>query len=305
MAATIDSESAELNKALARVAGAVEEALSGILPAVEGEGPEATLFEAMRYVTLGGGKRLRPFLVVATAGLFEVPENIAVRVGAAVELIHSYSLVHDDLPCMDDDPVRRGKSACHVKFGESTAVLVGDALVPLAFEVLADAKTHPDAAVRGELVGRLARAAGCGGMVGGQMIDLAAERLDPDIGTVTRLERLKTGALIEFCCEAGGILGRADAKEMRALAGYAHDLGLAFQIADDLLDVEGDAERLGKAVGKDAARGKANFVTILGTDQAREQARLLAAQAAGHLEPFGASAQLLRDVTRYVVARSR
>ncbi len=300
-----ESESRELTRAMARVARAIEETLAEILPEPEGEGPESTLFEAMRYATLGGGKRLRPFLVVATAGLFAVPESVSLRVGAAVELVHSYSLIHDDLPCMDDDPMRRGKPSCHVEYGESTAVLAGDAMVPLAFEVLTDVRTHPDAAVRGELVARLAHAAGPAGMVGGQMMDLAAEHLELDIGEVTRLERLKTGALIEFCCAAGGILGRADAKELRALAAYAHDLGLAFQIADDLLDTEGEERQVGKAVGKDAARGKATFVTILGADKAREQARLLAGQAARHLEPFGESACLLRDVTVYAVARTR
>jgi farnesyl diphosphate synthase len=299
------SDTQNLTEAIARVAGAVEETLAAILPTTDGAGPEATLFEAMRYASLGGGKRLRPFLVVATAALFDVPESVSLRVGAAVELIHSYSLVHDDLPCMDDDPMRRGKPSCHIKFGESTAVLAGDAMVPLAFEVLCDTNTHPDAAVRGELVARLAHAAGPNGMVGGQMMDLAAEKLDLDIGEVTRLERLKTGALIEFCCEAGGILGRADAKALRVLGAFAHDLGLAFQITDDLLDVEGEAQRLGKAVGKDAARGKATFVTILGPAKARDQARILSEQAARHLEPFGADARLLCEMTRYVVARTQ
>ena len=305
MAVIDDGVSSELTEALGRIAGAIEETLAGILPKAEGEGPEATLFEAMSYATLGGGKRLRPFLVVATAGLFDVPESVSLRVGAAVELIHCYSLVHDDLPCMDDDQVRRGKPSCHVRFGVSTAVLAGDALVPLAFEVLADANTHPDAAVRSDLVVGLAHAAGPGGMVGGQMIDLAAENVDLDIGGVTRLERLKTGALIEFCCAAGGILGRADAKEQRALSAYAHDLGLAFQIADDLLDAEGEADRLGKAVGKDAGRGKATFVAILGPDKARAQARLLAAQAAAHLDMFGDQARLLRELAGYMVGRSQ
>ncbi len=305
MAMIQDSDVKNLAEAMAAVAEGVDETLAAVLPTAEGDGPEATLFEAMRYATLGGGKRFRPFLVVATAALFDVPEAVSLRVGAAVELIHSYSLVHDDLPCMDDDQMRRGKPACHVKFGESTAVLAGDALVPLAFEVLWDSRTHPDAAVRGELISHLAHAAGSGGMVGGQMIDLAAERLDLDIGEVTRLERLKTGALIEFCCQAGGILGRADAKELRILGAFAHDLGLAFQIADDLLDVEGEAQQVGKAVGKDAARGKATFVTILGPDKARDQARLLAQQAAQHLESFGEGARLLAEVAGYVVARTK
>ena len=305
MAPNGHQHSESLNAALIRIAGAIEEALSDILPTSEGQGPEATLFEAMRYASLGGGKRLRPFLVVATAGLFDVPEAVSVRVGAAVELVHNYSLVHDDLPCMDDDSLRRGKPSCHVRFGESTAVLVGDALIPLAFEVLADAKTHPDAAIRGELVSGLARAAGAGGMVGGQMIDLAAEHQHLDFGEVTRLERLKTGALIEFCCAAGAILGRAEAKQRRALGAFAHDLGLAFQIADDLLDAEGDAERVGKAVGKDADQGKATFVAILGAGPARDQAALLARQAASHLDMFGDRAGLLRELTRYVVGRDQ
>jgi len=299
-----ESAPQELSDALAQVAGEVDRALSQMLPEPEGEGPEATLFEAMRYATLEGGKRLRPFLVVATARLFEVPDAVSIRVGAAVELVHSYSLIHDDLPCMDDDPMRRGKPSCHVKYGESTAVLAGDAMVPLAFEVLADIRTHPDAAVRAELVVRLAHAAGPRGMVGGQMIDLAAEGLDLNIGEVARLERLKTGALIEFCCVAGGILGRADAKELRALGAYAHDLGLAFQIADDLLDAVGEAEQVGKAVGKDAARGKATFVGILGAAGARDQAQLLARQAAAHIEPFGPAARLLIEVADYAVART-
>jgi farnesyl diphosphate synthase len=305
MAMIQDRGSSELNEAMARFAGAIEETLGEILPKGNGNDPEAPLFEAMRYATLDGGKRLRPFLVVATAGLFEVPENVSLRVGAAVELIHSYSLVHDDLPCMDDDDMRRGKPACHVRFGESTAVLVGDALVPLAFEVLADPKTHPDPAVRSELVVGLAIAAGSRGMVGGQMLDLASENHDLDIGAVTRLERLKTGALIEFCCAAGGVLGRADARSQRALSAYAHDLGLAFQIADDLLDVEGDAAQLGKAVGKDEGQGKATFVAILGPEKARAQASLLARQAAGHLEVFGESARLLCDVSGFVVGRNK
>jgi farnesyl diphosphate synthase len=299
-----DSEPLEFSEALAQVAGEVERTLSSILPRPEGEGPEATLYKAMRYATLDGGKRLRPFLVVATARLFEVPDHVSVRVGAAVELIHAYSLIHDDLPCMDDDPIRRGKPSCHVEFGESTAILAGDAMVPLAFEVLADARTHPDAAVRGELVAGLAQAAGARGMVGGQMIDLAAEGLDLDMGEVARLERLKTGALIEFSCVAGGILGRADAKALRALGAYARDLGLAFQIADDLLDAEGKADEVGKTVGKDAARGKATFVGILGPEGARDQAHLLARQAAAHLEPFGARARLLTEVADYAVART-
>lgn len=305
MSAIGDGASQDLTEALAGIAGRVEETLASILPDTGGQGPEAHLFEAMRYAALGGGKRLRPFLVVTTAGLFDVPEAVSLRVGAAVELIHSYSLVHDDLPCMDDSPLRRGKPSCHVRFGEATSVLAGDAMVPLAFGVLADPKTHPDASVRGDLIAGLARAAGPAGMVGGQVIDLAAEGMELDIGAVTRLQRLKTGALIEFCCEAGGILGRADSKELRVLGAFARDLGLAFQIADDLLDAVGEAGRVGKPVGKDAGRGKANFVTILGPDKARDQARLLARQAAAHIEAFGEQARLLREAAAYVVGRTQ
>lgn len=297
-----DSGPVPLTAALARIARATEEILDQVLPDA-GDGPEAILFDAMRYATLAGGKRLRPFLVVASAHLFEVPELRALRVGAAVELVHNYSLIHDDLPCMDDDELRRGKPACHVRFGESTAVLAGDALVPLAFAVLTDPRTHPDVVVRAELVAGLAQAAGARGMVGGQMIDLAAERLELDIGEIIRLERLKTGALMSFCCEAGAILGRAEEDDAKALAAYAHDLGIAYQIADDLLDVEGDATATGKRTGKDLARGKATFVSILGIDKARAQARLLADQAAAHLEPFGEAAQPLADLARFVVER--
>jgi farnesyl diphosphate synthase len=303
MSAENASGTQTLEIAMTRAAHAVEDALSAILPEDDSAGAEAHLFEAMRYSTLGSGKRLRPFLVLTTAALFEVPEAVAVRAGTAVELIHTYSLIHDDLPCMDDDPLRRGKPSCHIKFGEATAVLAGDALMPLAFEVLSDPVTHPDAAIRVALVSSLAVASGARGMVGGQMLDLAAEDKDMDAGEIAHLERLKTGALIAFACDAGAILGRASDSERRVLAAYAHDLGLAYQMADDLLDVEGDSGLMGKATGKDAARGKATFVAALGADETRTRARLLADQAAAHLEPFGARAKLLRDVARFVVER--
>lgn len=303
MAAENASGTQTLEIALTRAAHAVEEALSTLLPAGDNGGGEARLFEAMRYSALGSGKRLRPFLLMATAAMFEVPEAVAVRAGVAVELIHTYSLIHDDLPCMDDDLMRRGKPSCHIKFGEATAVLAGDALMPLAFEVLTDPATHPDAAVRVALVSSLAIAAGARGMVGGQMLDLAAEERDMDAGEIAHLERLKTGALIAFACDAGAILGRASDGERRALAAYAHDLGLAFQMADDLLDVEGDSGVMGKATGKDAARGKATFIAALGIDETRTRAGLLVDQAAAHLEPFGPRAKLLRDVARFVVER--
>lgn len=267
-------------------------------------GLDARVFEAMRYAVLAPGKRLRPFLVLASAQLFSVGRRSALQVAAAIELVHAYSLVHDDLPAMDDSDLRRGRPTCHKAFDEATAVLAGDGLLTLAFEVLAHEDTHGDPAVRCELVAALAAAAGCHGMVGGQMIDLIAEkRPDLDIGAITRLQRLKTGALIAFACESGAILGKAPMELRLALRGYAHDLGLAFQIADDLLDVEGSAGETGKPVGQDAAAGKATFVSILGVERARAQAQLLVSQAAAHLDLFNERADFLREAARFVVDR--
>jgi farnesyl diphosphate synthase len=268
------------------------------------EGLESRVFEAMRYAVLAPGKRLRPFLVLASAKLFSVARRSALQVAAAIELVHAYSLVHDDLPAMDNSDLRRGRPTCHKAFDEATAVLAGDGLLTLAFEVLAHPDTHGDAAVRSELVAALAAAAGGHGMVGGQMIDLIAEhRPDLDIGAITRLQRLKTGALIAFSCEAGAILGKAATEARLSLRGYAHDLGLAFQIADDLLDVEGSAGETGKPVGQDAAAGKATFVSILGIERARGQAQLLVSQASAHLDMFEEKAELLRQAARFVVER--
>ncbi len=267
-------------------------------------GLEARVFEAMRYAALAPGKRLRPFLVLASAQLFAVARRSAVQAAAAVELVHAYSLVHDDLPAMDNSDLRRGRPTCHKAFDDATAVLAGDALLTLAFEVLAQPDTHGDPAVRCELVAALAQAAGAAGMVGGQMIDLIAEhRPDLDIGAITRLQRLKTGALIAFACEAGAILGKSPSEPRLALRGYAHDLGLAFQIADDLLDVQGSAGETGKPVNQDAAAGKATFVSILGVERAQAQARLLVGQAIRHLELFGEKADLLRQAARFVIDR--
>jgi farnesyl diphosphate synthase len=267
-------------------------------------GPEARVVEAMRYSALAPGKRLRPFLVLAGAQLFSVSRRSALQAAAAVELVHAYSLVHDDLPAMDDSDLRRGRPTCHKQFDEATAVLAGDGLLTYAFEVLAQPDTHGDPAVRCELVTALAQAAGANGMVGGQMIDLLAEN-DPslDIGAITRLQRLKTGALIAFSCEAGAILGKAGREQRLALRGYAHDLGLAFQIADDLLDIEGSAAETGKPVGSDAAAGKATFVTILGVERARAQAALLVRQAVSHLDLFEKKADLLRQAADFVINR--
>lgn len=290
-----------LNDALADTAAQVEKFLDQLL-AVE-DAAEHRLHEAIRYATLDGGKRLRPFLVMQSASLFGVGERSALRTGAALELIHCYSLVHDDLPAMDDDDLRRGKPTVHKQFDEATAILAGDALQPLAFEVLAHPETHSNANVRADLISALARASGAHGMVGGQMIDLQAETETFDIGQITRLQRLKTGELIAYACEAGAILGQAPKKAHEALRGYAHDLGLAFQIADDLLDVEGSVEEVGKAVNKDEDAGKATFVSILGVERARSQANRLADQAIAHLALFGDKADLLCQTAKFVVER--
>ena len=292
----------KFEEALEAAAGAVEGELDRILPIV-GEGAEGELAEAMRYATLGGGKRLRPFMVIASADIFNVVKRHAVRVAAAIELVHCYSLVHDDLPCMDDDILRRGQPTVHVKFDEATAVLVGDALLSLAFEVLADEATAEDPHARIELVRGLAAASGAIGMVGGQKIDLWAENERLDETKIIRLQRLKTGAMIAFAGEAGAILAGAEPSARQALRMYAHDLGLAFQIADDILDVTADTEELGKTAGKDIEQGKATFVTLLGLEGARERARMLSTQAVAHLEIFGERADALRALADFVVAR--
>jgi farnesyl diphosphate synthase len=271
---------------------------------VRPEGPEARVVEAMRYSALAPGKRLRPFLVLASAQLFSVSRRSALQAAAAVELVHAYSLVHDDLPAMDNSDLRRGRPTCHKQFDEATAILAGDGLLTYAFEVLAQPDTHGDPMVRCELVTALAQAAGAAGMVGGQMIDLLAENDSTlDIGAITRLQRLKTGALIAFSCEAGAILGKAGREQRHALRGYAHDLGLAFQIADDLLDIEGSAAETGKPVGSDAAAGKATFVTILGLERARGQAAALIRQAVAHLDLFEEKADLLKQAADFVINR--
>ena len=289
--------------ALSFAAESVERTMDRLLPS--GTAGEARVFEAMRYSSLGGGKRLRAFFVLAGATLFKVSPLPALRTASAIEFVHAYSLIHDDLPAMDDDDLRRGKPSCHRQFDEATAILAGDALQALAFEVLAHEDTHGDPAVRVGLIAELAKAAGARGMVGGQMLDLLAEQegSDQSIGAITHLQRLKTGALISFSCTAGAVLGKASEQARAALSMYAHDLGLAFQIVDDLLDIEGSAAELGKTPGKDEAAGKATFVSILGVERARAQAGMLAKQAAAHLEPFGEAASLLRQATEFVVAR--
>jgi farnesyl diphosphate synthase len=292
----------ELRSCMATVAEEVEALLDRTLPAVTG--PQARLHEAMRYAMLGGGKRIRPFLAVAGADLFEVPRACSLRAGAAVELIHGYSLVHDDLPAMDDALTRRGRPSCHRQYDEATAVLVGDALQSLAFELLADPATHPNAEVRCALVGGLAKAAGAAGMCGGQMIDLLAEGRALELPQILELQRLKTGALIGFACEAGAILGGAAAAARQALRGYAADLGLAFQIQDDLLDVTGDAEVTGKDSGHDAAAGKATVVALLGVAGSRRRLEALRRSAIAHLDRLGEGTGVLRAVFEFVISRS-
>ncbi len=299
------SRTVHLPDALAEVA-ALTDALFDRWFVVPAE-PRARLYEAMRHAAIGGGKRLRPLLVVATADLFDVDRERSARVAAAIEAIHAYSLIHDDLPCMDDDDLRRGRPTVHRAFDEATAVLAGDALHALAFEVLADEATHSDPRVRIELVRLVALASGPDGMAGGQMMDLAAESAEAlfDLPTVTRLQQLKTGALIGASVEAGAVLGRASDEARTRLRGYARDLGLAFQIADDLLDEEGDEAVAGKALHKDAGAGKATFLTHMGADGARAQARLLARQAVDHLGSWGVEADVLRAVARFVTERDR
>jgi farnesyl diphosphate synthase len=287
--------------AMATNAEAIERELDRLLPPPTGS--QARLHAAMRYATLGGGKRLRPFLVVASGALFDVAATQARRVGAAVELVHSYSLVHDDLPAMDDALTRRGRPSCHRQFDDATAILAGDALQTLAFEVLAEPTTHPDPAVRSRLVQGLAAAAGPAGMCGGQMIDLEAEQRSLTLDQVLELQRLKTGALISYACEAGAILGAAPPEAMQALRGYAADLGLAFQIQDDLLDVTGDAAQTGKDLGRDQAAGKATVVALLGADGARARLHELRERAYGHLRGIGGEVHLLREVFDFAISR--
>ena len=276
-------------------------AMDTLLP--KDDGPEGVLMEAVRYSALMGGKRVRPYLTLNTAQLFNVDPKCALRVAAAIEMVHCYSLIHDDLPAMDDDDLRRGQPTCHVQFDEATAILAGDALLTRAFEVLSEEGTHQDANVRIHLVKELSKAAGAFGMVGGQMLDLVAHQHDLDMSEVARLQRMKTGALINFACISGAILGKASESAVQKLHGYAHDLGLAFQIVDDLLDVTGTEQDLGKRTGKDAEQGKATFVSLLGVENAQDQAQLLRDQAIEHLDVFGDKADPLRDMAHFVVNR--
>ncbi|WP_232479024.1 polyprenyl synthetase family protein [Roseomonas rosulenta] len=300
---TLTASSEGLRAAMTQSAADIDEALAILIP--RPEGPEARLFEAMRYAAIGGGKRLRGFLVLEGARQFGVARDPALRTAAAIEMLHAYSLVHDDLPCMDDDDLRRGKPTLHKAFDEATAVLAGDALQANAFYVLAEPDTHSDPYVRAELCRCLARAAGPRGMCGGQMLDMLAEEAGEPLeeAEIGRLQLLKTGKLIEFAAEAGAILGKAPLQLRHALSAYGRDLGAAFQIADDLLDATVSAEEAGKRTGKDAEAGKATLVGLLGIPRARAHAERLAAQAAAHLDALGERADLLRALADYAIAR--
>jgi len=298
-----DQTTSLLGDALARIAQEVDACFDTVLP-VPGD-PRDRLYEAMRYAAIGGGKRLRPLLVAAVAGMFAVDRNVAVRVGSAVEAIHVYSLIHDDLPCMDNDALRHGKATVHLAYDEATAVLAGDALLALSFEILSDPGLIRDPFTRIELVRTLALASGAGGMAGGQMMDIVAENTSFDLSTVTRLQQLKTGALLGAAVEMGAILGKIPVEGRTHLRGYARDIGLAFQIVDDLLDAEGDEAVAGKALRKDADAGKQTFVSLLGVDRARAQARHLVDQAIDYLGSHGEEADLLRAVARFIVDRDR
>ncbi len=292
-----------LESALRQVAAEIDAQFDRLLEVPDD--PRADLYRAMRHAAIGGGKRLRPLLVFATAQLFAVDKSCAARVATALECIHVYSLIHDDLPAMDDDDLRRGKPTVHKAFDEATAILAGDCLHDLAFELLAHEATHADPFVRVELISELARSSGPVGMAGGQMMDLEAEKASFDLATVTRLQALKTGALISCAVECGAILGRVAHEGRTGLRGYARDIGLAFQIVDDILDAEGDEALVGKKLGKDGAAGKETFLSLLGIDRAREQARMLVDQAIAHLHAFGPEADLLRDVARFTLERDR
>ena len=290
-----------LQEALDDCSERVNKTIEKLLP--ETDLPEARLYDAMRHGTLNGGKRLRPFLVMQAAKLFNIDPSCARRVAAAIELVHCYSLIHDDMPAMDDADTRRGEPTVHKAYDEATALLAGDTLLTLAFEVLSDAETHEDPRVRCKLVNTLAKAAGGHGMCGGQMLDLIGENEELDLGTISRLQRMKTGKLIAYACEAGAILGRASDVQLKALSNYAYDLGLAFQITDDILDVEGDELETGKESGKDAEAGKSTFVSEMGIENARARAEMLIEQAIRHLKIFDGRATMLVELANYVLQR--
>ncbi len=298
---TIDRLGHELQAEAARVRADVDGFFERLLTP-PGDGRDR-LYEAMRHAAIGGGKRLRPLLTIAASRLFRIDPQRALRVGCAIEAIHVYSLIHDDLPCMDDADLRRGRATVHKAFGEAEAVLAGDSLHALAFEILADPATHEDPWVRSDLVQELARAVGPGGMAGGQMLDLVAEGQQLDLPAITRLQQLKTGALIEYAVETACIMAKLPADARTPYRGYARNIGLAFQIADDLIDHSGDEAAAGKRTGKDANAGKATFVSLVGEVRARRQADFLVNQAIEHLSGHGNEADLLRAIARFAIER--
>lgn len=293
--------SESLQEALSECVVNVNKTISRILP--ETDLAEARLYEAMRHGVLSGGKRLRPFMVMQSAKLFNVDPARSRRVAAAVELLHCYSLVHDDLPAMDNSDLRRGVPTVHMRYDEATAILAGDSLLTLAFEVMSDRDTHPDPGVRIELVRKLAEASGPQGMVGGQMLDLIGEKQEFDLGTISRMQRMKTGKLMAFACEAGAILGKADEPHKKALCNYAYDLGLAFQVTDDILDVEQSPSMTGKPANQDEKAGKSTFVSTMGKDQAKQRAEMLVEQACRHLNVFEGRGDMLKELAYYVLQR--
>lgn len=293
--------SPRLQEALDQNSEAVNKTLSRLLP--ETDLPEAPLFDAMRYAVLAGGKRLRPFMVLESSKLFNVDSVRARRVAAALEMVHCYSLIHDDLPAMDDSDTRRGKATIHKKYDEATAILAGDALLTLAFGIIGDRDTHPDPHVRIELIRKLAIASGGHGMVGGQMLDLIGEKEEFDLGTISRMQRMKTGELFAFACESGAILGKADEPHKKALRNYAYDLGLAFQVTDDVLDVEADPNIMGKPANQDEKAGKSTFVSTMGKEQAKMRAEMLSHQAVRHLHLFSNRGEMLKELAVYVLER--
>ncbi len=296
-----DDGDPDFGQRLTEIADRVTVALDQLIPPAQG--PEADLMRAMRHAALANGKRMRPFYVIETGAIFEAPEKSLLRTAAALECVHCYSLIHDDLPCMDDDDFRRGQPTVHKAFDEATAVLAGDALLTHAFKILANRETHHDAHIRLSLIERLADSSGALGMVGGQMIDMLEDESPRDLNTITRMQRLKTGGLISYSVEAGAIIGGASDAEKHALHGFAHDLGLAYQISDDLLDATGNEADVGKPLRTDETAGKANFVTILGVEQAEQRVRLLAAQAKEHLAIFRNRANILLQSVDFVLDR--
>lgn len=301
MAPSPREASESLQEALQECVVGVNKTMGRLLP--ETDLAEDRLVQAMRHGVLSGGKRLRPFMVMQSAKLFNVDPARARRVAAALEFVHCYSLIHDDLPAMDNSDLRRGVPTVHVRYDEATAILAGDGLLTLAFEVISDRDTHPDPYVRVELVRKLAEASGPQGMVGGQMLDLIGEDQEFDLGTISRMQRMKTGKLMAFACEAGAILGKADDAHKKALCNYAFDLGLAFQVTDDILDVESPSSMTGKPANQDEKAGKSTFVSTMGKEQARARADMLVAQACRHLNVFEGRGDMLKELAHYVLQR--